>query len=207
MLRTHRRLRAVRCVRSTHPTKTGGIVPNYHRWRKPGGTYFFTVVTYNRRPILTMPRVRQALHNAWEQTRRELPFVTIAVVLLPDHLHCLWQLPEDDEDFSTRWRLIKARTTFSAGDTLGLDRRCSSRKNRSEGSLWQRRFWEHVVRDEADLKRHVDYIHFNPAKHGLAKRAGDWPYSSFQRFVAQGEYEQQWGEAEPDTLKGWTFRE
>ncbi len=120
------------------------------------------------------------------------PFVIDAFVLLPDHLHCMWTLPDDDQDFSKRWRLIKG--SFS--------RRCdsrfkgvltASRKHKQEQAIWQRRFWEHVIRDERDFTRHVEYIHYNPVKHGLVKMPREYPYSSFHRYVANGLYELEWG--------------
>ena len=176
-------------------------MPNYRRWRQPGGVYFFTVVTYERRPILVWPIFRAALRQAWEATRADRPFDTLAVTLLPDHLHCLWRLPDGDDEYSVRWRMIKTRVTQTVGAREVPV--ASSRERRNEGSVWQRRFWEHVIRDEADLKRHADYIHYNPVKHGHVARSADWPYSSFQRYVRLGEYDVDWGKAEPETLSGW----
>ncbi len=176
-------------------------MPRYHRWRQPGGWYFFTVVTMDRRNLLLLPEARAALRVAWRKTQAERSFDVFAVVLLPEHLHCIWRLPEGDDDYPTRWRLIKARTT--AALALPSPKVCTSRARRNEGSLWQRRYWEHVLRDEADLKRHVDYVHYNPVKHGLASRAWDWPYSTFPRFVAIGEYDKTWGQGEPESLKSW----
>ena len=176
-------------------------MPNYRRWRQPGGVYFFTLVSHQRCPILIEPTFRVALREAWEATRSERPFETPAVVLLPDHLHCLWRLPEGDDDYSTRWRMIKTRVTRALGGRAAPVG--SSRERRREGSVWQRRFWEHVIRDETDLKRHTDYIHYNPVKHGHVERAGDWPYSTFQRYLRLGEYDVDWGRAEPETLAAW----
>lgn len=176
----------------------------YRRWREPGGTYFFTVVTFDRRPILTGVAARRCLREAFRQTRSKRPFEQLAVVLLPDHLHCLWRLPCGDKDFSTRWRLIKTyftRSVLHAG--FRLTSQGPSRQKRQEHTIWQRRFWEHWIRDERDLKRHVDYIHYNPVKHGHVRCAADWPYSTFAKYVALGEYPPDWGQAEPDTIKGW----
>jgi putative transposase len=177
-------------------------MPDYRRWRQAAGTYFFTLVTDRRKSILTSPPFRRALHEAWAMTRLERPFETLAVVLLPDHLHCLWRLGDDD-DFSTRWRLIKARVTRAAAQSDAQPAPASSRRKRGEATIWQRRFWEHLIRDEADLKRHTDYIHWNPVKHGLVARARDWPYSTFGRYVLLGEYDLDWGQAEPESLRDW----
>ena len=150
-----------------------------------GATYFFTVVTHQRRPLLCEPPVRQALNSALQQVRRERPFSLDALVLLPDHLHCIWTLPSDDANFATRWSLIKRLTSQTVRDRAGIHDSSSGRTRRELG-LWQRRFWEHQVRDETDLARHVDYIHGNPVKHGLVQRVEQWPYSSFHRFVKHG---------------------
>ncbi|MBA1146975.1 transposase [Ectothiorhodospiraceae bacterium WFHF3C12] len=153
----------------------------YRRARTPGARYFFTVVTHQRRPVLTNGRVRALVGAALRATRRTQPFSMDAVVLLPDHLHCIWTLPADDADFSTRWRRIKRFVTLRAG----------------AGHIWQGRFWEHLIRDDADWRAHVDYVHYNPVKHGLAAMPGEWPYSSFHRFVAEGVYPADWGRSEP----------
>lgn len=112
-----------------------------------------------------------------------------AVVVMPEHLHCIWTLPGDDTDYSLRWQLIKS--TFSRSIPPG---ECisKSRARRSERGIWQRRYWEHVLRDERDYERHVDYIHFNPVKHGYANTCGEWPYSSFRKFLAAGVYADDW---------------
>lgn len=162
----------------------------YRRVRVVGGTYFFTVVTHERRPWLCDPKAREALRNAVDAVRSRRPFEVDAWVLLPDHMHCLWSLPEGDHDFSTRWRLIKAMTT----KTLGVEGPVSeSREKRKEGGLWQRRYWEHAIRDDEDFERHCDYIHYNPVRHGLARAPGDWPFSTFRRFVKRGLYPGDWG--------------
>jgi putative transposase len=121
------------------------------------------------------------------------PFVIEGWVLLPDHLHCIWTLPEGDADFSTRWSLIKRSVSHFAAE-MALDpvlRKASARKRR-ESTIWQRRFWEHLIRDEADMERHLDYIHFNPVRHGYVARAADWPYSTIHRYVREGVYPVDW---------------
>ncbi|MBF0286858.1 MAG: transposase [SAR324 cluster bacterium] len=168
---------------------------NYRRWRQEGGTYFFTVVTHHRRNILTQEQSRLLLREAIQEIQRTRPFQIDAWVLLPEHLHCVWTLPEGDNDFSTRWSLIKgyfsknAKELFYDKDSLSL-----SQLKKNEFGIWQRRFWEHLIRDEADFNRHVDYIHFNPMKHGLVTNARDWPYSTIHRYIEEGMYPGNWGE-------------
>ena len=178
----------------------------YRRWRQPGGWFFFTLVTYQRQPILTSPLARDSLRGAMDATRCERPFRLFSIALLGDHLHCVWNLPENDSDYSTRWRIIKARFTRNllATGYEPIVQNQSLRKRGGQG-IWQRRFWEHTIRNENDLKRHVDYIHYNPVKHGYVSKAGDWEYSTFRRFVDKGEYPEDWGQAEPDNLRNWDF--
>ena len=170
----------------------------YVRNYVPGGTFFFTVVTYARRPMLTTELARTCLREAIESVRASRPFQALAIVLLPDHLHTVWVMPEDDADFSIRWKRIKECFTKAylarAGTEAGLP---SSRRARGERGLWQRRFWEHTCRNEQDLKRCVDYIHWNPVKHGLVERVRDHPWSSFHRFVEMEEYPSDWGGENP----------
>ena len=156
---------------------------HYRRARQAGGVYFFTLTAHGRRPLLTRPRMLEALSMAVVHVKTNHPFAMPAFVILPDHLHVLWRLPEHDHDFSTRWRLIKHFVT---------------RHVPGQGKIWQSRFWEHLVRDEEDFRRHLDYIHINPVKHGLAARPGDWPHSSFGYYVDKGWYERDWGVALPD---------
>ena len=170
-------------------------MPQYRRSRLEGGTYFFTVVTYNRLPILTGDEARGLLHSAWIEACRRSPFETVAVCLLPEHIHCIWSLPEGDADYARRWSEIKR--FFTKGYLLHLgsgEARNESRLKRREAAVWQRRFWEHTIRDEEDLNRHLDYIHYNPVKHGLVKSVAEWPWSSFHRYVRMGYYEEGWGE-------------
>lgn len=160
----------------------------YRRAFMPGGTFFFTVNTHHRQQILTRDNIRQTLRNAIQKTRANLPFEIIAWVLLPDHLHCIWTLPDGDTDYSKRWSMIKRRVSQQCGTTSISP----SRSKRNESDLWQRRFWEHQIRDNDDMNRHIDYIHWNPMKHQLVKKVSDWPHSTFHRFVAEGIYPPDW---------------
>jgi putative transposase len=169
-------------------------LPEYRRIKKGGGTYFFTVVTHGRRPILTYPEIRQALREGINKVRQTRPFSIEAWVLLPDHLHAIWTLPEHDDRYAARWPVIKSCVAKRCGDLSGLGKNISkSRSRRQEGGVWQRRFWEHIIRDEPDFHRHLDYLHWNPVKHGYVKTPMDWPYSTIHRFVAQGHYPSNWG--------------
>ena len=165
----------------------------YRRARIPGGTYFFTVVTYHRRPVFSMPEARIFLREAIQEVRVLHPFVIDAWVLLPEHLHCIWTLPPGDMNYSIRWGKIKAGFSRRARELLYNESLLgSSRKKKRESSIWQRRFWEHTIRDEKDLRSHMDYIHYNPVKHGLVDNVCDWPYSTFHRMVEQGIYPREW---------------
>jgi putative transposase len=167
----------------------------YRRAKTPGATYFFTVVTHNRRKILCQPENVDLLRNAFRYVMGKYPFKIDAISILLDHLHCIWTLPEGDADFSIRWRLIKSY----------FSRQChpqyqgnisTSRQNKKEKAVWQRRFWEHQIRDELDFLNHVEYIHYNPVSHGLVTAPKDWQYSSFHRYVEAGIYDQMWGASE-----------
>ncbi|HEY2784128.1 MAG TPA: transposase [Fimbriiglobus sp.] len=169
-------------------------MPNYRRNYVPGGTYFFTLVTANRRPILGTDAARQFLREAIRDEQSKRPFDLVAIVLLPDHLHAVWTLPPGDVDYSTRWRKIKERFTTAYLAAGGVEADVSeSREAHGERGVWQRRFWEHTIEDEDELKRCIDYIHWNPVKHGLVARVADWPWSSFHRYVDMGEYNRDWG--------------
>jgi len=168
---------------------------NYHRITIAGGTYFFTQVTHQRYPWLCGNTARTLLRDAITHVRQKYPFTIDALVLLPDHLHCIWTLPPGDSDYATRWRLIKTYVTKHRTSTLAIDASINdSRQKRQESNLWQRRFWEHWIRNQADFVQHCDYIHYNPVKHGLCSAPTKWAYSSFHRFVAQGIYAADWGE-------------
>ena len=168
---------------------------DYRRSKISGGTYFFTVVAHERRPVLTTEAVRTALREAIQQARTTLPFQIDAWVLLPDHLHCIWILPEGDANFSARWAIIKRHVSSRCVSSIKSSV-SDSRLRRNERPFWQRRFWEHQIRDDADMARHVDYIHWNPAKHGLVRVVKDWPHSSFHKYVARGVYTNDWGGGE-----------
>jgi putative transposase len=176
----------------------------YRRANVQGGTFFFTVVTYKRIKIFSNPVNIDLLRGAMKKVMQKHPFKIDAFVLLPDHLHCIWTLPEGDADFSTRWRLIKSH--FSRNINLSpvgwveernptIDACTASRQKKKEKPIWQRRFWEHLIRNQKDLNQHIEYIHYNPVKHKLTKTPGDWAYSSFHRYVSRGLYDSNWGAA------------
>ncbi len=174
---------------------------DYRRANFEGGYYFFTVVTYDRRPFLTTPLTRQCLHAAWNAARQQGDFEMMAVCLLPDHLHCIWRLPPGDCDFSIRWARIKAGFTRRLLASGGVEYGQSlSRRGRRERAIWQRRFWEHQIRDEMDLQRHVDYIHYNPVKHALVARVEDWPWSSYHRYARTCAYTDLYWQTAQDEL-------
>jgi putative transposase len=163
----------------------------YRRDHTPGTTYFFTVVTADRKPILVDEI--QRLRRAFRETMVRKPFKIEAIVILPDHLHTLWTLSQGDEDFSARWRILK--WLFSSG--LSNDGARDSLLAKREKGVWQRRFWEHRIRDERDWANHLDYIHYNPVRHGYVSSPQEWPYSSFHRYVARGILPVDWGSSPP----------
>jgi len=167
-------------------------MPDYRRLRVPGGTYFFTVNLLDRSSKLLTLRI-DALRDAVRATRAARPFHIDAWVVLPDHLHSLWTLPPGDDDFSNRWKAIKIRFVQSLPP---VEARSGAHARRGERGIWQRRFWEHVIRDESDYARHLDYIHFNPVKHGCSETVRGWRYSTFHRWVAAGMYPPDWGGGE-----------
>lgn len=160
----------------------------YRRANVAGATYFFTVNLADRRTGLLVEHV-DALREALQRIKRAHPFRIDAMVVLPDHLHALWTLPPGDADFATRWMLIKAGFSRQIPPS---ERRTPSRVSKGERGIWQRRYWEHLIRDERDFARHVDYVHFNPVKHGLVKRAVEWPHSSIHRYVRLGAVNPDW---------------
>ncbi len=155
---------------------------NYRRLRVPGGTYFFTVNLAIRGDDLLVSRIDD-LRATYRDVAKDMPFQTRAVVVLPDHLHTIWTLPEGDADFSTRWKKIKRGFSVRIGDCRN---RSASKRARGEAGIWQRRFWERNIRDEAELAMALRYVWGNPVKHGLVARAADWPYSSVHREVRTG---------------------
>ncbi len=162
---------------------------DYRRNILAGGSFFFTVNLAERRLRLLTEHF-DALRTACRKTGRRRPFTIDAMVVLPDHhLRAVWTLPEGDADFATHWRLIKS--AFSRHVATG-ERISDSRAAKAERGIWQRRYWEHTIRDPADFARHLDYIHINPVKHGLVPRVRDWPYSSFHRMVKTGIYPEDW---------------
>jgi len=163
-------------------------MPEYRRNRVLGGTFFFTVNLRDRRSDLLVAEI-DVLRAAVRVVRRRAPFHIDAWVVLPEHMHCMWTLPEEDEDFSGRWREIKK--AFAKALPAG-EARSDVMVRRKERGIWQRRFWEHTIRDEVDYAAHRDYIHCNPVKHGLVGHPGEWAYSSFRRCVARGLYPEGW---------------
>jgi putative transposase len=165
-------------------------VVRYRRNFVPGGTFFFTV-TLDDRGASTLVDHVSILRSAFRTTRAERPFTIDAIVILPDHLHVIMTLPDADSDFSGRWRRIKSLFTHQLAASGAPIRR----NDRGEFSLWQRRFWEHTIRDDPDYERCTDYIHFNPVKHGLVRSPADWPHSSLHRYVRAGVLPADWGGA------------
>lgn len=163
-------------------------MPNYRRAIVAGATYFFTVNLLDRRERLLVTHI-EILRGAVAWVRARHPFQVHAWVVLPDHMHAVWTLPDGDGNYALRWASIKR--VFSRG--LARDEpRSDVRRLRGERGIWQRRYWEHLIRDERDFERHVDYVHFNPVKHGHVRRVIDWPYSTFHREVARGGYPADW---------------
>ncbi len=168
-------------------------MPNYRRAWHPGGTYFFTINLLERTDSDFLVRHVSLLREAISWAKRSHPFVIHAWVVLPDHMHCILSLPAGDTDFALRLRLIKTRFSRSIPD---IEARSASRQRRGERGIWQRRYWEHLIRDDADFAAHMDYVHINPLKHGLVQQVADWPYSTFHRLVVEGVYPLNWaGEA------------
>jgi len=172
----------------------------YRRNFVQGGTFFFTVTLADRRSRVLVEHV-QPLRHAFTTARAERPFTIDAIVILPDHLHAILTLPDGDTDFSGRWRRIKGHFSRSLLDSQMPLKRSAN----GELALWQRRFWEHTIRNEHDFMRHVDYIHFNPVKHGFVSRAGDWTHSSFHRYVRDGTLPADWAGDSSET--GGSFGE
>ena len=168
---------------------------HYKRMYIPGATYFFTVVTHNRIPVFSAPKHVALLRESFQYVMKKRPLIVQAAVVLPDHIHCIWSM-NVDADYSVRWQMIK--TQF-----------CRTLRNNTpawkQQAIWQPRFWEHLIRDVHDLHCHLDYIHYNPVKHGLVSRPFDWEYSSIQKFVDLGLYDDNWGVTEPMSITGLEF--
>ena len=167
---------------------------NYRRYRVPGGTYFFTVNLLDRRADLLTGCI-EALREAVRRMRVARPFHIDAWVVLPDHMHCVWTLPPGDADYPGRWRAIKVAFSKSIP---GGEARSPAAERRGERGIWQRRYWEHTIRDDRDYAAHMDYVHFNPVKHGFVQHPAEWPFSSFKRCVAAGLYPPDWADPEPE---------
>lgn len=167
---------------------------NYRRKFVVGATYFFTVNLADRKSHLLVEHIG-LLRDAFRYTRQRHPFTIDAIVVMPDHIHAIWTLPPDDSDIATRWRLIKTMCVRSLPDR---EHRSTSRFTKRERGIWQRRYWEHTIRDERDFAHHVDYIHFNPVKHGWVTHVADWPHSSFHQHVRLGRYPEDWGGTKND---------
>ena len=174
-------------------------MPDYRRVFHPGGTYFFTVNLLQRHNNDLLIRHIDLLRDSVRSVRRRFPFVIHGWVVLPDHLHCVIELPDSDADFPKRWRLIKMN--FSKG-LPHSERRSNVRIRRGERGVWQRRYWEHLIRDESDNRSHMDYVHINPLKHGLVSRVADWPYSTFHQYVRHGVYPLDWAGEGADNVLG-----
>jgi len=169
-------------------------MPDYRRYFVPGGTYFFTVVTYQRRPLFASGQNVQRLRNALREVKEDQPFDVLAAIILPDHLHFVWTLLSGDRQYSKRIGRMKVLFTRSYRGENGLpESMTASRKKHRESDVWQRRFWEHTIRDEDECQRYFDYIHYNPVKHRLVSCPHLWQASSFHRWVPQGLYDARWG--------------
>lgn len=170
-------------------------MPEYRRSWIKGGTYFFTLVTNHRRKIFSDPIALKILREAFQYSSSKVgPFHIDAICILPDHIHCLWTLPEMDMDYATRWKLLKGYFSHQyRKQGIEPDETTDSKIGKGEVGFWQRRYWEHTIRNEQDLNHHIDYIHYNPVKHGLVVSVKEWPWSSFHMYVQKGLYDENWG--------------
>jgi len=164
----------------------------YRRDYTSGATYFFTVVVFQRRPLFDDPARVEQLRAAFQAEMVRRPFYIDAMVVMPDHLHAIWTMPPGEAKYSIRWRNIKRSLTWNI-EPENRPAVSSRRRHKKEQAIWQPRFWEHRIRDETDYARHVDYIHYNPVKHGYVRRPVDWPYSSIHRYIRQGVLSADWG--------------
>lgn len=175
----------------------------YKRLKVEGASYFFTVVTYERQNLFSDATAVALLAKAIDKIRLRHPFELEALVVLPDHLHALWQLPTNEADYSMRWRLIKECFTKAWVKQHGPTCANASRLAKREQAIWQRRYWEHLIRDDDDFSAHLDYIHLNPVHHGLVTAPREWPHSSFALWMDRGVYEPHWGSNEKPELPEW----
>lgn len=163
---------------------------NYRRNRQAGATSFFTLCLNNRQGSLLTDYIDE-LRLAYRKTQLKMPFITEAMVILPEHIHALWTMPINDDNYPTRIRLLKSHFSRQLPQSLKQTDN-KSRMNRKETGIWQRRYWEHTIRDGLDFNRHMDYIHYNPVKHGLVASAANWEFSTFSREVKKGRYAKNW---------------
>lgn len=172
----------------------------YRRTQVPGGTLFLTLVTFDRSPLFRSHSAVEHFRAAIRKVQAGRPFVVDAAVILPDHIHVLWTLPDGDTDYPTRVRLLKTHfTKLHGGDRCGNVVN-ASRALKGERNVWQRRYWEHTIRDEKDFQAHADYIHYNPVRHGYVAAARDWPHSTFHDWMRRGIYDLAWGTDELPAL-------
>ena len=181
-------------------------MPDWRRSQVPGGTFFFTVVTDNRIPLFASADARKMLGQVLRECRRQWPFNLDGIVLLPDHLHVIWSLPRGDMNYSRRWAWLKSQFTQRWIAAGGQAQSVTSGRHRDgRKGVWQPKFWEHTLQDDEDFERHLNYIHYNPVKHGYVSSPRDWPWSSFHRYVKAGVYDADWGSGTsalvPDFLK------
>ncbi len=175
-------------------------MPNYLRVYIKGATVFFTVVTHKRNPVFQDDVAINLLRQCIQKTMNMYPFKMDAIVILLDHLHTIWTLPENDFDFSIRWKRIKSLFSRNYHNLL-VESVSESMRRKNEKGVWQRRFWEHVVKDQEDFNRLCDYIHYNPVKHGLVNSPWEWKHSSFRKHVEFGSYSKDWGQSEIKELQ------
>ena len=178
----------------------------YRRATVPGASYFFTLITNRRQQLFLDQRNVDRWHSAVSKVQRARPFAIEAEIIMLDHVHMIWALPDYDADYATRIRLIKTAFTKNLPPSQGNGAN-DSRVSKGERDVWQHRYWEHLIRDEKNLQAQVDYIHINPVKHGLVERPGDWPHSTFLQWVEQGAYDPWWGSDDMPPLPDWVGRE
>jgi putative transposase len=166
----------------------------YRRLRISGGTYIFTLVTFDRLPIFRNDEAVELLKTSLQSVAIDHPFQILGYVIMPDHLHCIWELPDGDPDFSGRWSLVKARFTRAYAKRFDTTKPSPSRLRRRERSVWQRRFWEHFIQDDKELNQCLDYVHLNPIYHGFVAHPIEWKHSSFGDYVRDGIYPASWGD-------------